>query len=318
MQGDDVDDDFLVAARTASVRVHCLVRCSERYIKSSHYRYEHRVGARHLVRPDHSWAERPTAATIMTLLLLPAALLAHRYQLCNFTCADTNETWLACRSEKCTPRLPEDFCVDGNEAALYGADGEKATDEAGVRVSGPQECAEVWEAPLPGSFAERCDLCMELASELTMLWHAEEREKSAVAAGAPPVAVEEDAGLAVDDASRVCAEAAVRAEALLPTVRTCRYHAPACAAVLSAAKEHACPQLWALRRGGGTERAVRQAQRELCGALATQRNGSSVDDALVCPHPRDVGARIMGISAVVAGVVLALQMRLGVYASGPV
>ena len=65
-----------------------------------------------------------------------------------------------------------------------------------------------------------------------------------------------------------------------------------------------------------TERAVRQTQRELCGALATQRNGSKVEDAMVCPHRRDVGARIMGISAVVAAVVCALQVRLGVYPSG--
>ena len=55
------------------------------------------------------------------------------------------------------------------------------------------------------------------------------------------------------------------------------------------------------------------AQRELCGMLATQRNGSGVDDALVCPHPRDVGARVMAISAVIAGAVIAAQLGLGVY-----
>lgn len=245
-------------------------------------------------------------------VLLPAAVLAYRYQLCNFTCGDTNETWLSCRSEKCTPRLPEDFCADGNEAKLVGPDGVAASDEVGVRVSGPQECAEVWEAPLPGSFAERCDLCMELTHELYLLWHEEAAEKSAPAAAAAADAAEDGSS----DATRACAEAAARAEALLPTVRTCRYHAPACEAVLSAAKEHACPQLWALRHAGGTERAVRQTQRELCGALATQRNGSKVEDAMVCPHRRDVGARIMGISAVVAAVVCALQVRLGVYPSG--
>ena len=91
----------------------------------------------------------------LCLLLLPASTHAHRYALCHFSCvgAKTNETWRTCRSEKCTPRLPEDLCADGNEPALLDASGLEATDEAGVRVSGPQECADVYDAPLPGSFA---------------------------------------------------------------------------------------------------------------------------------------------------------------------
>ena len=57
------------------------------------------------------------------------------------------------------------------ERALLDASGLEATDEAGVRVSGPQECADVYDAPLPGSFAERCDLCMGLVGELRGLWY---------------------------------------------------------------------------------------------------------------------------------------------------
>ena len=181
-----------------------------------------------------------------------------------------------------------------------------------MRVSGPQECADLHDAPLAGSFTERCDLCMHLAGALGPLWHeATTIEAAATADGRGEEGAE---GVAEGPAARVCAEAAVRAEALLPTVRTCRYHPPACHAVIAAAREHACPEVWAMRRAGATERAVRARERELCGLLATQRNGSGVSDALVCPHPRDVGARIMAICAVVASVLLAAQARLGVYA----
>ena len=240
-------------------------------------------------------AREPLAAPTMAAhVLLPAALLTHRYQLCNFSCADGAEQWLACRSEKCTPRLPEDYCSDGTEANLVGS----STEEAGIQVSGPQECAEVYDVPRAGSFSERCDLCMALVGELTMLWHEADTQQAQLE----------------DSSSRACAEAAARTEALPPTVRTCRYQPSACDAVLATAREQACPKLWDLRRAGETERAVRARQREVCGALMTQRNGSGVDDALICPHPRDVGARIMAIAAVIATVLLAAQTRLGVYA----
>lgn len=271
------------------------------------------------------------------LFLWVSECAAHRYQLCNFSCA--GERWLACRAEKCTPRLPEDACADGAEAALVGADNSTAVDDAGIQVSGPRECAEVWEAPLPGSFAERCDLCMTLVGELSALWHeATEAAAAAIeaaASGAEPAkpseatpesaategdgacaAAEGDGASAPSGATQddgACTAAHARAEAMLPTLRTCRYHPPACAEVLAAARERACPELWAMRRAGETQRVVRARERQLCGALTTQRNGSGVDDALVCPHPRDVGARVMAISAVVATVLLAAQAGMGVH-----
>ena len=264
----------------------------------------------------------------LCLLLLPAFTHAHRYALCHFSCvgANTNETWRTCRSEKCTPRLPEDLCADGNEPALLDASGVEATDEAGVRVSGPQECADVYDAPLPGSFAERCDLCMGLVGELRGLWY--EATQAAAEEEPPPVAEQpaaameapaevgdgdgEGSSAATTPPSAPCAKAAARTAALLPTIRTCRYHPPACEAVLAAARERACPQLWEMRVSGATERAVRAQQRQLCGALVTQRNASGVDEAVVCPHPRDVGERVMGICAVMASVLLAAQVSIGI------
>ena len=55
--------------------------------------------------------------------------------------------------------------------------------------------------------------------------------------------------------------------------------------------------------------------RELCGALATQRNGSGVDDALVCAPPRDIGERIMAICAVIATALATAQLAMGTYAA---
>ena len=49
---------------------------------------------------------------MLALLSLPAQGAA-RYQVCDFTCAEpANASWLACRAEKCTPRLPEDLCSE--------------------------------------------------------------------------------------------------------------------------------------------------------------------------------------------------------------
>jgi hypothetical protein len=52
---------------------------------------------------------------------------------------------------------------------------------------------------------------------------------------------------------------------------------------------------------------VRERQQRVCGDMMTQRNGSDVDAALVCPVPRDVGLRVMAISAVVASLIFAAQ-----------
>lgn len=272
------------------------------------------------------------------LALLPAVLLSHRYQLCNFSCpsstGDTEATaasatsWLACRSEKCTPRLAEDACADGSEAKLLAIDGKSAPDD-GLAVAGPQECEELFAAAVTpdndkpaapvgddvqeeaagsavsapasaalrlGSFDERCGICMGLAVEANRLW--------TIAAAEGPAATLALAG----SAEQLCGPAAANIELeQLPTVRTCRLHPPACAAVLAASSAHACAEAWEMLTGGASASAVRAAQQARCGALMTQRNGSGVDDALICPQPRDVGARVMAISAVLAVAIFGAQ-----------
>ena len=97
---------------------------------------------------------------MLALLSLPAQG-APRYQVCDFTCAEpANASWLACRAEKCTPRLPEDLCADGSEPTLTPEPGAKEGE--GRAVAGPSECAEAG-VPALGSFAERCELCLSLA-----------------------------------------------------------------------------------------------------------------------------------------------------------
>ena len=97
---------------------------------------------------------------MLALLSLPAQGAA-RYQVCDFTCAEpANASWLACRAEKCTPRLPEDLCSDGSEPTLTPEPGAKEGE--GRAVAGPAECAEAG-VPALGSFAERCELCLSLA-----------------------------------------------------------------------------------------------------------------------------------------------------------
>ena len=97
---------------------------------------------------------------MLALLSLPAQG-APRYQVCDFTCAEpANASWLACRAEKCTPRLPEDLCADGSEPTLTPEPGAKEGE--GRAVAGPAECAEAG-VPALGSFAERCELCLSLA-----------------------------------------------------------------------------------------------------------------------------------------------------------
>ena len=233
---------------------------------------------------------------LFLLLLLPQGRAA-RYHLCNFTCSD--DRWLACRSEKCTPRLPEDACRDGSEADLLPAltadlapvsnDPRSLTD--GVALSGPAVCETLDEPPRFGSFEERCDLCMSVARQAVDL----------------RIEYEDLASLRAVGAAALCEQAAGRMATTLPTVRTCRLHPPACAAVIDAAREKACPDVWEHLVAGSSTRAAWVRQQELCGALMTQRNGSGVDSALICPVPRDVGARVMGISAVVGACLFALQ-----------
>ena len=253
---------------------------------------------------------------VLVCILLP---LSARYQLCNFSCTTTDERWLACRSEKCSPRLPEDACADGAEAELLPAFGSQPEDAPnGFAVSGPQQC-EMLLAPEPeatrnrdveassprqspppppllrvGSFAERCELCMGVVSEAVDIM------RLALSGNGR-------AALETGGAAATCEQAVARLESTLPSVRTCRLHPPACAAVLAAARERACPQTFEQVLATTSPSRVRAAQQKLCGYLMTQRNGSGVGDAVECAVPRDVGARVMAISAVVATVLFVAQ-----------
>ena len=215
--------------------------------------------------------------TALATLIAPL-LLAHRYQLCNFSCPEAN--WTTCRAEKCDARLAEDACSDGSEALI--------ADENGLAVTGPEECEQTWDVPVAGSFAERCDMCMGLLGEAHELWRAD---------GQPGEASTEWS------AGTLCSAAAAQMASMLPTFRTCRLHGAACDRVVATARERACPDIFAMlsepsRAASSSALAARQ--QELCGALMTGRNGSNVDAATVCPRPRDVGARLMAIAAVVA------------------
>lgn len=219
------------------------------------------------------------------LLLAHTLLLAHRYQLCNFSCPGGNN-WTACRSEACDARLPEDLCADGSEATL--------ADEKGLAVSAPQECTEMWNVSAIGSFAERCDVCMGLLGEVNTLWLKRERHAELVAS-----------------AERLCSAAAERVASLLPTFRTCRLHASHCEQVVATSRDEACHSVFSmLSQPGGqsaSSSAVRKEQQQLCGRLMTARGGSDVEDATVCAKPADVGARLMTITAVAATVLFTAQ-----------
>ena len=190
-------------------------------------------------------------------------------------------------------------------------DGTPSPSDQGLSVSGPIECEHFIsvvgpssgvtdmeagvspEAPPQkvGSFEERCSICMDVAAQASRLWQANDST--------------------AQTSSALCAAAAAATETdLLPTVRTCRMHQPSCAGIVEESQAFACSGTWELLRHGASLSTVRTAQQRACGALMTQRNGSGVDDALVCPQPRDVGARIMGIAAVVATTIFAAQYAL--------
>ena len=229
----------------------------------------------------------------MGVLFLALAPLAARYQMCNFSCTGSEEQWVACRSEKCTPRLPEDACADGNEATLVPVFGETDAAADGFVVTGPQECDTLLfedsdQRLVPsGSFQERCELCMGVVTEAIRLVH--------LALSMSSQKMTESSG-----ADEVCDQAAAEIERTLATIRTCRLHPPACALVVRSAREAACPKTYTQLIAAVSTSSVRADMQSYCGQLVTQRNGSDVTDATVCPVPRDVGARVMAISAVVA------------------
>jgi hypothetical protein len=152
--------------------------------------------------------------------------LAARYQICNFTCGE-EPSWVVCRAEKCTPRLPEDACRDGSEAQLLPFLGDSNAEqrsssalEEGFAVSGPQACDFLEVSTRYGSFDERCELCMRTVSETIDI----------VRMSAPRVS----------GSTAVCTEAAERVAKVLPTFRTCRLYPPACTDLVAAVRERVC------------------------------------------------------------------------------
>ena len=301
---------------------------------------------------------------MLALLSLPAQG-APRYQVCDFTCAEpANASWLACRAEKCTPRLPEDLCADGSEPTLTPEPGAKEGE--GRAVAGPAECAEAG-VPALGSFAERCELCLSLAQGAINLArrparvdvHAHSRAAAVparaaraacrgTALGRPPrraprlgAALRRDlsrrrqrperpAGrkacptvrhrgtcrreltpseLSELGPSALCERAGREVASLLPTVRTCRMLPEACAEAVASWQNRTCPLVFEPLTRGASMGQMMSAQQAACGRLLTQRPGSGVHEAEVCPALRDIGGRIMSIAGLVAAALFAAQLN---------
>eukprot|EP00962_Isochrysis_galbana_P041527 scaffold15271_cov110-Isochrysis_galbana.AAC.2 len=195
------------------------------------------------------------------------------YYVCNMTCAG-GETWSTCRSERCTPTLPEDKCNDGSEP--------EATSE---RVAGPHACGE--RSLEPGSFAERCTICTSTARAVLVA------ARQGVQGGA----------------AALCAAAVETTAAVeLPTFRTCRMDPDGCSAFLSRLSTSTCEQIAALMvEGAGRAAILREAQR-FCGEELRLRRNTTVSEATLCEAPRDMGLRVMAISASIAAVVFSTQV----------
>jgi len=224
---------------------------------------------------------------MITLIWLPVQV-AVRYQVCNFTCADTNSSWLTCRAEKCTPRLVEDLCPDGSEPLLAQEPGAKEGE--GKAIAGPEECVEAG-VPMTGSFAERCELCLQLGQSAINLAKRDLGPAELTALGA----------------EALCERASSEVVSLLPTVRTCRMMPTACTEAVAAWQNSTCPLVFEPLTQGASMSQMMSAQQAACGVRLSQRAGSGVHDAEVCPALRDVGGRIMTISAVVAAALFVAQ-----------
>jgi len=190
------------------------------------------------------------------------------------SCSD-GEAWSTCRSQRCiSPAMPEDLCADGSEPV--------ANIES---ISSPAMCA---ERGLPaGAFAERCSICTAIARE-------------ALAAARRRV----DGG-----ALGLCSLAANAVIAVeLPTFRTCRLDPDRCTDFVAELTTSICPQIASLiEQGAGRTTVLREAQR-FCGDKLHLRHNTTVVEATVCEAPRDMGMRVMTISATIAAMVLAAQL----------
>ena len=157
-----------------------------------------------------------------SMLFLLALAAPRDYYICNFTCP-SNESWSACRSERCSaPALPEDLCSGGEEPAA-----------SAELVAGPGACEAY--AVDAGSFKERCGICTALS-------------RAALAAAT--------SGAAEEDAALCAAAASATAASELPPLRTCRLDPSACASLLEQLQEATCPHAAQMIRAGASRAAV--------------------------------------------------------------
>lgn len=219
--------------------------------------------------------------------LLSLSLAATRYHLCDFSCGEETR-WSSCRAERCSPRLPEDLCPDGSEPTLSPEGSVREGD--GRPLASPLEC-EAWGVVTAGSFTERCEICMRLASEMLDLLRRSSQDL---------------------DADSACTIAGGVTQEMLPQLRTCYLQPELCADQLTAhansSDEHSvCRSVWDGIEMGKRVSMVQEEAQHVCGSLLSLRAGSNVTDAQVCPAPRDVEGRIMALSAVVAVFIFMLQ-----------
>ena len=109
--------------------------------------------------------------------------------------------------------------------------------------------------------------------------------------------------------SALCERAGREVASLLPTVRTCRMLPEACAEAVASWQNRTCPLVFEPLTRGASMGQMMSAQQAACGRLLTQRPGSGVHEAEVCPALRDVGARIMSIAGLVAAALFAAQLN---------
>ena len=108
--------------------------------------------------------------------------------------------------------------------------------------------------------------------------------------------------------SALCERAGRETASLLPTVRTCRMMPEACAEAVASWQNSTCPLVFEPLTRGASMGQMMAAQQAACGLLLTQRQGSGVPEAEVCPALRDIGGRIMSIAGLVAAALFTAQL----------
>ena len=108
--------------------------------------------------------------------------------------------------------------------------------------------------------------------------------------------------------SALCERAGREVASLLPTVRTCRMMPEACTEAIAAWQNSTCPLVFEPLTRGASMGQMMSAQQAACGELLTQRQGSGVHEAEVCPALRDIGGRIMSIAGLVAAALFTAQL----------